>query len=204
MPPEMIDPNLSTGTAKFLGRSARERLLGQRGTVIWLYGLSGAGKTTIATAVERRLHEMGRLTTLIDGDQLRTGLNRGLGFTDEDRRENLRRAGEVARLFCQAGVITLGSFITPTRALRSLVRQIVGEDDFLEVYVKASFDACRERDVKGLYAKAAADDLKNFTGRDSGFEEPEAPDLVLDTEVMTEAEAVQRLVDVIVARGVAH
>ncbi|MES2708263.1 MAG: adenylyl-sulfate kinase [Verrucomicrobiota bacterium] len=180
------ESNLSIGQVRLLGRSARERLTGQRSLTIWMFGLSGSGKSTLATALDRTLNAEGRLTTLLDGDLLRTGLNAGLGFSDDDRRENVRRAAEVARLFNQAGVISICSFITPRKALRTIARQIVGEDDFLLVYVKASMDTCRARDVKGLYAKADGGALKQFTGRDSVFEEPVSVDLTLDTETMSE------------------
>ena len=187
------DSPLSIGNVKVLGRTARERLTGQRSLTIWLYGLSGSGKSTLATALERALHGEGRLTTLLDGDLLRTGLNAGLGFTDDDRRENVRRAAEVARLFNQTGVIAVCSFITPRRALRTLARQIVGDDNFFQVYIKASMETCRARDVKGLYAKADGGQLKQFTGRDSIFEEPESADLILDTEVMDEVTCLETL-----------
>lgn len=189
--------HLSTGPIRFLGRTARESLTRQRGTVFWFYGLSGAGKSTLASAVEKALHEKGHLTTLLDGDLLRTGLNRGLGFSDDDRRENLRRAAEVARLFCHTGVITLCSFITPTKAFRSLARQIVGEDDFHEIFVKADFDTCRARDVKGLYAKAARGEIAHFTGKDGTFEPPSNPDLTLDTESTTIEDATFELLEAI-------
>ena len=195
-----MSDNLSTGPIRFLGRSARESLTGQRGGVFWLYGLSGAGKSTLAAAAEKALHAQGRLTALLDGDLLRTGLNRGLGFSDEDRRENLRRAAEVARLLCHTGVVVLCSFITPTRAFRTLARQIVGEDDFHEIWVKADFETCRARDVKGLYAKAEGGAVKQFTGRDSGFEEPERADLVLDTAAESEADCLVRLMSYIEPR----
>jgi len=185
--------NLSTGHVKFLGRSAREKQFGQRAGVFWLYGLSGSGKSTLAAALEKALHAEGRVTAILDGDLLRTGLNRGLGFTDDDRRENLRRAAEVARLLVHSGVIAICSFITPTKTFRRLARQIVGEDDFYEIYVHADFDACRERDVKGLYAKAEAGKVKQFTGRDSGFEEPSEPDLFINTLEESEAQSLEKL-----------
>ncbi len=188
-----VSSNLSIGQVRVLGRSARERLTGQRSLTIWLYGLSGSGKSTLATALERRLHEEGRLTTLLDGDLLRTGLNAGLGFSDDDRRENVRRAAEVARLFNQTGVVAVCSFITPRRALRTLARQIAGDENFFQVYVKASVETCRARDVKGLYAKAEGGEIKQFTGRDSIFEEPESADLILDTEAMDEGACLEAL-----------
>ena len=171
-----------------LGREAKEHLLGQRGRVFWLYGLSGSGKSTLAHALERRLHGEGVLTRLLDGDNIRTGLSRGLGFSDEDRLENIRRISEVAKLFAETGIITLAAFITPTRELRAMARDIVGAQDFREIYVKASFAACAGRDVKGLYAQAKAGGVQDFTGRDSLFEEPDANDgdvIVVDTEHTT-------------------
>lgn len=170
---------------RMLGRDAKERLLGQRGCVLWLYGLSGSGKSTLAHELEKRLHRDGVLTCLLDGDNIRSGLNRGLGFSDDDRLENIRRISEVARLFAQTGVVTVAAFITPTHELRTLARGIIGAQDFHEIYVSASFETCAARDVKGLYAKAAAGGVKHFTGKDSRFEapDPSADDLVIiDTE----------------------
>jgi adenylylsulfate kinase len=178
---------------RMLGREAKEVRLGQRGLVVWLYGLSGSGKSTIAIALERRLAEEGFFTQILDGDNIRSGLNRNLGFADEDRQENIRRIAEVARLFAQAGVVTLTSFITPRRELRELARGIVGPVDFLEVYVEASFDTCAVRDPKGLYAKAASGGVAQFTGKDSAFEEPEVPDLRLPTESLSVGDAVELL-----------
>jgi adenylylsulfate kinase len=181
---------------RVLPRAEKEARLGQRGAVIWLYGLSGSGKSTIAVALERRLFAEGRVTQLLDGDNVRSGLNRGLGFSEADRAENLRRVAEVAKLHAQAGLVTLCSFITPLRAHRALVREIVGGGDLLEVFVQARFETCAARDPKGLYAKVAAGGVGNFTGRDSAFEPPalppfcapeaadpaEAATLVIDTE----------------------
>jgi adenylylsulfate kinase len=181
---------------RVLGRAEKEARLKQRGRVIWLYGLSGSGKSTLAIALERRLHAAGVTTHLLDGDNVRVGLNRDLGFTDADRSENIRRIAEVAKLFVQAGVVVIASFITPQRAHRELARTIVGADDFLEVYVKASFEACAARDPKGLYAKAAAGGVKQFTGKDSGFEAPSvdtADVLVIDTEAGTPETSLDQL-----------
>lgn len=182
---------------RMLPRSAKETLLGQRGLVVWLYGLSGSGKSTIACTVEHRLHAQGRLVRLLDGDNIRSGLNANLGFSDADRAENIRRVAEVAKLFLDTGVITLASFITPTAALRQLARETIGDRDFLEVYVKASFATCEQRDVKGLYAKARAGQVASFTGKDSGFEEPTKADLILDTEKESVEESVERLLGAI-------
>ncbi len=180
------DANLYPVFDRVLPRSDKEARLRQHGRVIWLYGLSGSGKSTLAIALERRLHAEGFTTQLLDGDNVRTGLNRGLGFSDADRAENLRRVAEVAKLFANAGIVTLCSFITPLRANRAAAREIIGADDLLSVYVKASFETCAQRDPKGLYAKAAAGGVGAFTGKDSSFE-PAAPELgdtdyILDTE----------------------
>lgn len=171
---------------RMLPRAAKEELLGQSGAVIWMYGLSGSGKSTLANRLERGLHEAGRLVKVLDGDNVRTGLNRNLGFSDEDRLENIRRVAEVAKLFAECGVVVIASFITPNNTLRELARGIIGDEDLLEVYVKASYETCAARDPKGLYAKAKSGEVKQFTGRDSAFEEPARPDLVIDTEALDE------------------
>ncbi len=172
--------NIHPETRRFLDRGAKEKLLGQRGVVLWLYGLSGSGKSTIANEVERVLHGDGRMTVILDGDNLRTGLNSNLGFSDEDRTENVRRVAETAKLLAEQGVIVFVSVITPLRGHREAARKIIG-DDFHEVYVQADYETCAARDPKGLYAKAQEGKIGQFTGKDSGFEEPEAPALVLDT-----------------------
>jgi adenylylsulfate kinase len=177
--------NLYSIFDRVLGRADKESALKQRGRVIWLYGLSGSGKSTLAISLERRLHAQGLTTHLLDGDNVRVGLNRDLGFTDADRAENIRRIAEVAKLFVQAGVVVIAAFITPLRAHRQLARSIIGADDFLEVYVAASFETCAVRDPKGIYAKARAGGVRQFTGKDSSFEPPSDGDagvLVIDTE----------------------
>jgi adenylylsulfate kinase len=173
--------NIHPETRRFLDRGAKEQLLKQRGVVLWLYGLSGSGKSTIANEVERVLHGDGRMTVILDGDNLRTGLNSNLGFSDEDRTENVRRVAETAKLLAGQGMIVFVSVITPLRRHRTAAKKIIGPD-FHEIYVKADFDTCAERDPKGLYAKAKEGKIGQFTGKDSGFEEPEEPSLVLDTE----------------------
>lgn len=165
---------------RFLTQQDKESLLGQHGIVVWMTGLSGSGKSTIANATERRLHEMGRITTILDGDNLRTGLNRDLGFSDDDRQENIRRTAEVAKLFASQGIITFVSLITPKNVFRHTARQIVGAG-YCEVFIRASYEQCAERDPKGLYKKAATGQVNQFTGKDSGFEEPDSAELVLDT-----------------------
>jgi len=195
----MTAENIHPEFHRFLTREDKEQLLGQRGVVLWMYGLSGSGKSTIANAVERRLFEEGRFTVILDGDNLRSGLNGNLGFSDEDRSENVRRNAEVAKLFAQQGVLTLVSVITPRRALRDLAREVVGED-FVEVYVKADFATCARRDPKGLYAKAERGEVKQFTGKDSGFEEPEKAEVVLDTEVHSVEESAALLLEYLASR----
>ncbi|MCX6865457.1 MAG: adenylyl-sulfate kinase [Verrucomicrobia bacterium] len=181
---------------RFLHRRDKESLLDQRGIVVWLFGLSGSGKSSIANAVERVLHQQGRFTTILDGDNLRTGLNANLGFTDQDRMENIRRIAETAKIFVSQGIITLVSAITPRGELRDLARGLLGADLF-EVYVQASYETCEKRDVKGLYAKAARGEIQHFTGKDDSFEPPQCPDLVLDTETTTVEDAAFELLEAI-------
>jgi adenylylsulfate kinase len=180
---------------RMLGRHDKEVLLRQRGVVLWLYGLSGSGKSTIANALERALHTAGRFTQILDGDNMRSGLNGDLGFSMEDRAENVRRVAEVAKLFAHSGVITIVSLICPLRALRLSARTIVGATDFCEVYVHAPFEVCQQRDPKGLYAKVQAGQVARFTGKDSGFEPPLAVDaaLTIDTTQLNVAQAVDLL-----------
>lgn len=149
-----------------------------------MVGLSGSGKSTLAKAIEKELHERGHLTQLLDGDNLRSGINNNLGFTEADRQENIRRAAEVAKLFVNCGVITICSFISPTEEIRALAKSIIGEENFREIYINASFESCEERDVKGLYKKARAGEIKNFTGLDSPFQAPQNPHLEIRTDQM--------------------
>lgn len=181
---------------RFLNRHDKETLLKQRGIVVWMCGLSGSGKSTIANAAERVLHQQGRFTTILDGDNLRSGLNSNLGFTDNDRLENIRRFAEVAKIFVSQGIITFVSAITPRGELRDLARGLLG-DDLFEVYVKASYEACEVRDVKGLYAKAARGEIQHFTGKDGSFEPPHNPDLVIDTEKTSVEDAAFELLEAI-------
>lgn len=181
---------------RFLNRHDKETLLKQRGIVVWLCGLSGSGKSTIANAAERVLHQQGKFTTILDGDNLRTGLNANLGFTDQDRLENIRRISEVAKIFTSQGIITFVSAITPRGELRDLARGILGKDLF-EVYIKASYAECEKRDVKGLYAKAAKGEIDHFTGKDGSFEPPQNPDLVINTETSTIEDAAFDLLEAI-------
>lgn len=171
----------------------REKRQGHRGQVVWMYGLSGSGKSTLAVGLEKRLFEAGRNAVVLDGDNLRQGLNRNLGFSDEDRLENVRRVSEVARLLCGNGIVAIVSLICPAREMRELARGVVGKERFLEVFVDASLEVCEQRDVKGLYAKAKVGKIKQFTGRDSSFERPESPDLHLKTDGEDPLETLDRL-----------
>lgn len=183
-------------------KELRAAAKGQTPCIVWFTGLSGAGKSTVANLVEGWLALQGRHTYLLDGDNVRHGLNKDLGFTAADRVENIRRVGEVARLFLDAGTIVLCSFISPFRAEREAVRSLVGPGEFIEVYVTAPLDVCKRRDPKGLYAKSLAGHLPNFTGIDSPYEEPEEPDLVIDTTTAPAAELAQRVVALLQARGI--
>ena len=190
--PENIHPTFQN----LLGRENKESLRGQHGLVVWLYGLSGSGKSTLAIALEKLLHGEGIYTQVLDGDNIRSGLNNNLGFSDVDRLENIRRISEVAKLFVQAGVVTIASFICPRNELRAIAKKIIGQDDFFEVYVECSFETCKQRDVKGLYAKANTGQVKQFTGMDSSFEPPEPrdlADLILNTNIQTKSESLQQL-----------
>jgi adenylylsulfate kinase len=163
-------------------RSERESLLKQKGVVLWFTGLSGSGKSTIANEVSFNLHKMGKLSYILDGDNIRHGLNKDLGFSPEDRKENIRRISEVASLFADAGFITLTAFISPYRVDRDFCRKIMGKNRFIEIYAKASLDTCEKRDPKGMYKKVRAGIIKEFTGISAPYEEPLDPELVIDTD----------------------
>ncbi|TAF74260.1 MAG: adenylyl-sulfate kinase [Bacteroidetes bacterium] len=170
---------------KILKKEDKESLLNQTGIVIWMVGLSGSGKSTIAKSVEAELHSLGFLTQLLDGDNLRAGINNNLGFSEADRLENIRRAAEVAKIFLNCGVITICSFISPTEEIRAIAKNIVGSEHYFEVYINAPFEVCEKRDVKGLYKKARAGEIKGFTGLDSPFEAPKNPSIELKTDVFS-------------------
>jgi adenylylsulfate kinase len=182
-------------------RADRERILGQRGVTIWLTGLSGSGKSTVAVAAEKVLLQRGRAAYVLDGDNVRHGLNKNLGFSPEDRTENIRRIGEVAKLFTDAGMIALTSFISPYRSDRDAVREIMESGDFIEVLVDASVETCESRDVKGLYKKARAGEIPEFTGISAPYEAPEKPELVLDTNVQSVEESVGSLIGYLEEKG---
>lgn len=192
--------NIHPETHRFLNRHDKETLLRQKGLAIWMCGLSGSGKSTIANAAERVLHQQGRFTVILDGDNVRTGLNANLGFSDQDRLENIRRIAELTKILVNNGVIVFISAITPRGELRDLARGIVGEENLFETYVKASYETCEKRDVKGLYAKAARGEIEHFTGKDGSFEPPARPDLTLDTEFLSIEEAALELIEAVQTR----
>ena len=175
-------------------REDRERLLNQSGRLLWFTGLSGSGKSTIANALEERLYEKGKLTYLLDGDNLRHGLSSDLGFELKDRAENIRRIAEVSKLFVDSGIITLGTFVSPLRSDREEVRNLL-KDDFLEIYIKCSLETCESRDPKELYKRARQGEIKNFTGIDSPYEEPKNPELVIYTDSLNIEESVEKIIN---------
>lgn len=185
---------------KILGRADKEQLLGQRGCVLWFTGLSGSGKTTIARHVEIELARASVLTQVLDGDNIRTGINSNLGFGEDDRRENIRRIAEVSKLFVHCGVVTLNCFISPTIEMRQMARTIIGADDFIEVFVDTSLEECEARDVKGLYKKARAGEIPDFTGIHAPFEAPLQPDIHVRTEAGTLDECVQQVLEAVLPR----
>lgn len=178
-----------------VGRDERFRLMGHKGAILWFTGLSGSGKSTIANTVDHMLYEMGKHSYVLDGDNIRHGLNKNLGFSAEDRAENIRRIGEVAKLFADAGILTLTAFISPYRADRDKVRELVEEGRFVEIYVKAPLEVCESRDPKGLYRKARAGEIKGFTGIDDPYEEPLNPEIVLDSGSRGIDELARQVVD---------
>jgi adenylylsulfate kinase len=173
----------------------RQNLHGHKSFILWFTGLSGSGKSTIANLVEQKLHEQNVSTYLMDGDNLRHGLNSDLGFSPEDRRENIRRIGETAKLFVNGGVVVLAAFVSPYRHDRQLVRELVEPDEFIEIFVKCSLKTCKNRDPKGLYKKARDNEIKEFTGVSAPYEEPENPELIVETEQMTPRESCELILD---------
>jgi len=187
--PENIHPIFD----RQLAREDKEALLKQRGMVLWMTGLSGSGKSTIAIGLEKKLFGEGFVTQVLDGDNIRTGLNKDLKFSETDRLENTRRIAEVAKLFANCGIITICSFVSPTDDIREQVRSIIGKKDFFEIYVNASFEVCETRDVKGLYKKARQGEIKHFTGLDAPFEAPENPALEIKTDELDVNESIEKL-----------
>ncbi len=178
---------------RMLKREDKEKLLGQRGVMLWFTGLSGSGKSTVAIALERALQDRGLLCRILDGDNIRSGINANLGFSAEDRRENIRRIAEVGKLFVDTGIITIAAFISPTEEIRQMAEHIIGRDDFKEIFVSTPLEVCEQRDVKGLYARARRGEIQNFTGISAPFEAPEHPALSLDTSKLSIEESVKKL-----------
>lgn len=179
---------------KILNRTAKEALLNQKAKVIWMTGLSGSGKTTVASGLEKILHQMGYLTQILDGDNIRSGINANLGFSDEDRTENIRRIAEISKLFLNCGIITINCFVSPTKAIRQQAKDIIGED-FVEVFVNTPIEVCESRDPKGLYKKARKGEIQDFTGISAPFEAPENPDITVNTANKTKEESAQILAE---------
>ncbi|TSA51838.1 MAG: adenylyl-sulfate kinase [Sphingobacteriales bacterium] len=178
---------------RILQRSEKEQLLNQTARVIWLTGLSGSGKSTIAEGLEKKLHENNFLTQILDGDNIRAGINSNLGFSETDRLENIRRIAEVSKLFLNCSVITINSFVSPTNDVRKLAKEIISENDFIEIYVNCPIEICEQRDVKGLYAKARRGEIKDFTGITAPFEAPVAPSLEIKSNELTIEESVEKI-----------
>jgi len=184
-----------------VNQAAREELLKQKGVVIWFTGLSGSGKSTIANQVANVLHQLGKLTYVLDGDNIRHGLNKNLGFSPEDREENIRRIGEVAKLFADAGIIATTAFISPYRKDRDKAREILENGRFIEVFVDCPLEVCESRDPKGLYKKARAGEIKEFTGIDAPYEVPENAEIVINTNDLDLAASTQKVIDYLSDKG---
>ncbi|MBP6064373.1 adenylyl-sulfate kinase [Bacteroides sp.] len=182
---------------RMLTREDKEQLLNQRSAMVWFTGLSGSGKSTIAIALERELHKRGLLCRILDGDNIRSGINNNLGFSEVDRVENIRRIAEVSKLFIDSGIITIAAFISPNNDIREMAARIIGPDDFFEIFVSTPLEECEKRDVKGLYAKARKGEIQNFTGVSAPFEAPTNPALSLDTSKMNLEESVNQLLTLI-------
>lgn len=193
----MSEKNIYPIFDRMLSRQDKETLLEQRGVMLWFTGLSGSGKSTVAIALERELHKRGKLCRILDGDNIRTGINAGLTFSPEDRKENIRRIAEVGKLFVDTGIITIAAFVSPTNEVRDLARSIIGEEDFKEIFISTPIEECERRDVKGLYARARRGEVKEFTGISASFEAPENPALSLDTSVLSLEESVEKILQLL-------
>ena len=193
----MSEKNIYPIFDRMLSRQDKETLLEQRGVMLWFTGLSGSGKSTVAIALERELHKRGKLCRILDGDNIRTGINAGLTFSPEDRKENIRRIAEVGKLFVDTGIITIAAFVSPTNEVRDLAHSIIGEEDFKEIFISTPIEECERRDVKGLYARARRGEVKEFTGISAPFEAPENPALSLDTSVLSLEESVEKILQLL-------
>lgn len=185
---------------KMMSKQDKEELLKQHGVMLWFTGLSGSGKSTVAIALERELHQRGLLCRILDGDNIRSGINNNLGFSPEDRVENIRRIAEVGKLFVDTGIITIAAFISPNNQLRNMASEIIGKENFVEVYISTPLEECERRDVKGLYAKARRGEIKEFTGISAPFEAPENPDIELDASKLSLKESVDILLEAILPK----
>lgn len=183
---------------KILQRSEKEKFLNQRAKVIWLTGLSGSGKTTLGSLLEEKLFAMGYLAQMLDGDNIRTGINSNLKFSVEDRNENIRRISEVSKLFLNCGVIVINCFISPTESIRQIAKDIIGEENFIEIFINSPISVCEQRDVKGLYKKARRGEIKNFTGIGSPYDAPENPDLEVRTDLLSIQESSELILDFVI------
>ena len=194
--PEKIYPIFD----KMISKQDKQEVLKQHGVMLWFTGLSGSGKSTVAIALERELHQRGLLCRILDGDNIRSGINNNLGFSPEDRVENIRRIAEVGKLFVDTGIITIAAFISPNNQLRNMASEIIGKENFIEVYISTPLEECERRDVKGLYAKARRGEIKEFTGISAPFEAPENPDIELDTSKLSLKESVDILLEAILPK----
>ena len=194
----MENKNIFPERDTFLNRDQKQKLLKQKGKVLWFTGLSASGKSTLACALEKKLYEDGLLTEVLDGDKIRNGLNNNLGFSEEDRIENIRRIAEVGKLFCNCGIIAISAFISPTESIRKMARSIIGDNDFFKIYLSTPLEVCEKRDPKGLYKKARAGKIYDFTGISAPYETPKDAHLVIDTSKYSVIEATELIYNTII------
>ena len=196
----MVSEHIYPVFDRIISRETKEKKLNQHAVVLWFTGLSGSGKTTLASAVEKELFNHGYLTQMLDGDNIRTGINNNLSFTEGDRDENIRRISEVSKLFLNCGIITLCAFISPTNEIREHAKNIIGKENFIEIFVNTPLEVCEQRDIKGLYKKARKGEIKNFTGISSPFEAPENPDIEVDTSTCELDLCVKKVLEYIIPK----
>ena len=186
--------NLFSSKHELISREDKEKLLNQKGVCLWLTGLSGSGKTTIAKTISKKLHKKGIITQVLDGDNIRIGINNNLSFSEEDRLENIRRTSEIGKLFVESGIVTICCLVSPTKKMREKAKSIIGASDFYEIYIATNLHECKKRDTKGLYEKAIRGKIKNFTGIDSTYEAPENAEIILDTGANSVADSVNQII----------